>query len=110
MFVQDLPKLKESSLTASNASTLIDCQFYLALNRLLDCLGIFNEKKLIMSMSLMQKYDWSGVDARLIFSIPEYSNVNNDNVSGLAMLNRVIKDHKDINISDSSITIEYQVN
>lgn len=62
-----------------------------------------------MPMSLMQRYDWSDVKARLVYSLPEYSNIHDDNVSGLAMLNRIIKDCMDSKIPDSSITIEYQV-
>ena len=81
----------------------------MALNRLLDSLGVFNDKKVIMPMSLMQKYDWSDVKARLVYSLPEYSNIQDENVSGLAMLNRIIKDHIDSKIPDASITIEYQV-
>ena len=60
-----------------------------------------------MPMSLMQKYDWSEVKAHLVYSLPEYSHLQDDNVSGLTMLNRIIKDH--FKIPDSLITIEYQV-
>ena len=63
-----------------------------------------------MSMSLMQKYDWSNVEACLVYSLPEYSNIQDDNVSGLAMLNRIVKTHNDYEVPDSSISIEYQVN
>lgn len=62
-----------------------------------------------MPMSLMQRYDWSDVKTRLVYSLPEYSNIHDDNVSGLALLNRIIKDCMDSKIPDSSITIEYQV-
>ena len=43
-FHSNLPKLKESSLTASSASFLIDCQFYLALNRFWIRAGVQREK------------------------------------------------------------------
>ena len=62
-----------------------------------------------MPMSLMQKYDWIDVKARLVYSLPEYSHIGDDNVSGLAMLNRITKDHLGFKIPDSLITIEYQV-
>lgn len=62
-----------------------------------------------MPMSLMQRYDWADVKALLVYSVPEYSNTHEDNVSGIAMLNRIVKDRMESKIPDSLITIEYQV-
>lgn len=109
MFIQDLPKLKEITLTASSASYLIDCQFYLALNKLLDVLGAFNPQKVIMPMTLMQKYDWTGIKAKLVYSLPEYTRIEEENTSGIAMINRIVKEHFNESISSNHITIEYQV-
>lgn len=108
LFVQDLPKLKTASLTASSASFLIDCQFYVALNKLLDILGVFNSQKVIMPLDLLQKYDWTGVEAKLVYSVPEYPRTDDPNASGLAMLNRIVKDHFKKYIFGDLI-IEYQV-
>lgn len=100
--------MKELSLTASSASFLIDCQFYLALNKLLDFLGVFNDIKVIMPMDLMQKFDWKDVKAKLVYSIPEYQPSHNENASGIAMLNRIVKEHF-IGENFDNVTIEYQV-
>jgi hypothetical protein len=98
-------------LTASSASYLIDCQFYLALNKLLDLLGAFNPQKVIMPMTLMQKYDWTGIEAKLVYSLPEYTRIEDENASGLAMLNRIVKINDNFikSIDWTLITIEYQV-
>jgi hypothetical protein len=81
----------------------------LALNKLLDILGVFNPQKVIMPMTLMQKYDWTGVKAKLVYSLPEYTRIEEENTSGIAMLNRIVKDHFIKSIDSGRITIEYQV-
>lgn len=62
-------------------------------------------------MSLMQKYDWTGVKAKLVYSLPEYRRIEEEATSGIAMLNRIVKEHfSNVIDSDSDlITIEYQV-
>ena len=62
-----------------------------------------------MPMTLMQKYDWTGVKAKLVYSLPGYTRIEEENTSGIAMLNKVIKEHFDDTIDSNSITIEYQV-
>jgi hypothetical protein len=96
-----------NNLTASTASFLIDCQFYLALNALLDSLGVFNLEKVIMPMDLMQKYDWSSVKASLIYSIPDYCRVDDPTASGIVMLNKLIKSSQYETFLNS--IVEYQV-
>lgn len=97
-------------MTGSQASFLIDCQFYLALNHLLDLLGVFNDQKVIMPMDLMQKYDWSRMDAKLVYSTPEYVRSGDENASGIAMLSRIIQKYfKESFQQPQSISIEYQV-
>lgn len=63
-----------------------------------------------MPMTLMQKYDWTGVKAKLVYSFPEYTRIEEENTSGIAMLNRIVKDHYSESFASSPITIEYQVN
>ena len=63
-----------------------------------------------MPMTLMQKYDWTGVKAKLVYSLPEYSRIEDENTSGISMLNRIVKDHFSKSIDSNHITIEYQVN
>jgi len=62
-----------------------------------------------MPMTLMQKYDWTGVKAKLVYSLPEYSRIEDENTSGISMLNRIVKDHFSKSIDSNHITIEYQV-
>jgi hypothetical protein len=62
-----------------------------------------------MPLDLMQKYDWTGVEAKLVYSVPEYQRTKDPSASGIAMLNRIVKDQfKKYCFGD--ITIEYQVN
>lgn len=62
-----------------------------------------------MPMTLMQKYDWTGVKTKLVYSLPEYSRIEDENASGIAMLNRIVNDHFSKSIDSNHITIEYQV-
>ena len=96
-------------MTTSNISILNDCQFYSALNRLLESLGVFNVEKVIMPMNLMQKYDWTGMNAQLVYSIPGYFPSADVNVSGISMLNDIIKEQFKDELVDNFLTIEYQV-
>lgn len=96
-------------MTASNVSILNDCQFYSALNRLLESLGVFNIEKVIMPMNLMQKYDWTGMNAQLVYSIPGYFPTTDVNVSGISMLNEIVKEQFKAELVDNFLTIEYQV-
>lgn len=56
----------------------------------------------------MQKYDWTGVKAKLVYSIPEYLSSNDPNASGISMLNRIIREHFSRE-TFANVTIEYQV-
>lgn len=61
-----------------------------------------------MPLDMMQKYDWTGVEAKLVYSIPEYPRTDDPSASGMAMLNRIVKDqYKKFLFGD--ISIEYQV-
>ena len=63
-----------------------------------------------MPMTLMQKYDWTGVKTKLVYSLPEYARIEDENTSGISMLNRIVKDRFSKSIDSNHITIEYQVN
>lgn len=75
----------------------------------MDHLGVFNDKKIIMPMDLMQKYDWTGVKVKLVYSVPEYSSSQGPNLSGIVMLDRIIKDSFPDDFNNAAATIEYQV-
>lgn len=61
-----------------------------------------------MPLDLLQKYDWTKVEAKLIYSIPEYLRTDDPNATGIVMLNKIVRDHfKKYIFGD--LTIEYQV-
>ena len=57
----------------------------------------------------MQKYDWTGVKAKLVYSVPGYLSSHDANASGIAMLNRIVKEQFNQESLLDNVTIEYQV-